>query len=263
MTFDEMLDQTVAILQRRGRMTSRALQRQFDLDNDCLQDLKDAILYAYPVIDDGRGLVWTGDPAVPEPEARRMADDEHRFHAMLSVVTGLLRGERRVMYRTLKQILGLDDALLEAIRKALTFQQLARDEQGEGLVWTGESLSAGPPALAIPGQTAVLDTRSVSSATPPILPSPAPEVEPRPDEATAQPATAPESVRSAPAAERRQLTVMFCDLADSTQLAQELDPEDLREVIRAYQATAAAVIQQYDGHIAQYLGDGVRRASKD
>jgi class 3 adenylate cyclase len=54
---------------------------------------------------------------------------------------------------------------------------------------------------------------------------------------------APPAARSAPEAERRQLTVMFCDLADSTRLSQQLDAEDLREVVRAYQATAAAVIQ--------------------
>jgi class 3 adenylate cyclase len=50
---------------------------------------------------------------------------------------------------------------------------------------------------------------------------------------------------------------MFCDLADSTRLSQQLDAEDLREVVRAYQATAAAVMHQYEGHIAQYLGDGL------
>jgi class 3 adenylate cyclase/predicted ATPase len=50
---------------------------------------------------------------------------------------------------------------------------------------------------------------------------------------------------------------MFCDLADSTKLSQLLDPEDLREVVRAYQAASVAVIQQYEGHIAQYLGDGL------
>jgi class 3 adenylate cyclase/predicted ATPase len=50
---------------------------------------------------------------------------------------------------------------------------------------------------------------------------------------------------------------MFCDLADSTKLSQQLDPEDLREVVRAYQETAAAVVHQYEGHIAQYLGDGL------
>ena len=68
---------------------------------------------------------------------------------------------------------------------------------------------------------------------------------------------APPSARVAPEAERRQLTVMFCDLADSTRLSQQLDAEDLREVVRAYQATAAEVIHQYEGHIAQYLGDGL------
>ena len=58
-------------------------------------------------------------------------------------------------------------------------------------------------------------------------------------------------------AERRRITVMFCDLADSTRLSQQLDPEDLREVIRAYQGAAAKVISQYDGYVAQYLGDGL------
>ena len=60
-----------------------------------------------------------------------------------------------------------------------------------------------------------------------------------------------------PDAERRQLTVLFCDLVDSTVLASQLDPEDLREVVRAYQATCAEVIQRFEGHIAQYLGDGL------
>jgi class 3 adenylate cyclase len=51
--------------------------------------------------------------------------------------------------------------------------------------------------------------------------------------------------------------VLFCDLADSTRLAQQLDPEDLREVIHTYQATCVAVIQRFAGHVAQYLGDGL------
>lgn len=57
--------------------------------------------------------------------------------------------------------------------------------------------------------------------------------------------------------ERRQLTVMFCDLVDSTALSGRIDPEDLREVIRAFQDACAAVIAQYDGYLAKYLGDGV------
>src|SRR4029434_7287672 len=60
-----------------------------------------------------------------------------------------------------------------------------------------------------------------------------------------------------PDAERRQLTVLFCDLVDSTVLASQLDPEDLRAVVRAYHAACAEVIQRFDGHVAQYLGDGL------
>src|SRR5262249_15840688 len=58
-------------------------------------------------------------------------------------------------------------------------------------------------------------------------------------------------------AERRQLTVMFCDLVDSTKLSSQLDPEEYREVVRAYQRVCTEVIQRYDGHIAQLLGDGL------
>jgi class 3 adenylate cyclase len=57
--------------------------------------------------------------------------------------------------------------------------------------------------------------------------------------------------------ERRRLTVLFCDLVDSTRLAGHLDPEDLREVVRAYHQTCAAVIHRFDGYIAQYSGDGL------
>ena len=51
-------------------------------------------------------------------------------------------------------------------------------------------------------------------------------------------------------AERRQLTVLFCDLVDSTRLARQLDPKTRDDVIRAYQQTCAAVIQRFDGYIA-------------
>src|SRR5262249_41775104 len=69
--------------------------------------------------------------------------------------------------------------------------------------------------------------------------------------------TVPASSLSAPEAERRQLTVLFCDLVGSTQLSGQLNPEDLRAVVRAYQEAASEVIARYEGHIAQYLGDGL------
>jgi class 3 adenylate cyclase len=55
-------------------------------------------------------------------------------------------------------------------------------------------------------------------------------------------------------AERRQLTVMFCDLVGSTTLSEQLDPEELRDVVRIYQEVCAEVIDRFEGHIAQYLG---------
>jgi class 3 adenylate cyclase len=74
----------------------------------------------------------------------------------------------------------------------------------------------------------------------------------------APPSTTPtESLGPSETAERRPLSVMFCDLIGSTALSSRLDPEDLREVIRTYQACVAATIKQFDGFIARYVGDGV------
>lgn len=58
-------------------------------------------------------------------------------------------------------------------------------------------------------------------------------------------------------ADRRLLTVMFCDVVDSTALSEKLDPEELRDLIRQYQRTCSEVIERFAGHVAQYLGDGL------
>jgi predicted ATPase/class 3 adenylate cyclase len=78
----------------------------------------------------------------------------------------------------------------------------------------------------------------------------------------AQPAPLANPLRShlpeeVPQAERRQLTILFCDLVGSTALSVRFDPEDLREVIRAYHACTAEVVQQHSGFVAKYMGDGV------
>src|ERR1700751_3248886 len=62
---------------------------------------------------------------------------------------------------------------------------------------------------------------------------------------------------AADAAERRQLTVMFCDLVGSTALSARLDPEDMREVMRSYQDACSGVIARYEGFVAKCLGDGI------
>src|SRR5215813_9121138 len=157
MTFYEMLEQVIALLQRHGRLSYRALKVQFELDDDRLDLLKEELLYAqYPIADDnGRGLVWTGEPG-------------------------------------------------------------------------------GVQAPAPPQST------------------------PQPAAQQDQPTQAePPTEHRSPEAERRQLTVMFCDLVDSTKLSSQLDPEDYREMVRAYQRTCSEVIQRFDGYVAQLLGDGL------
>jgi predicted ATPase/class 3 adenylate cyclase len=223
----------------------------------------------------GMPLTAAVPPPSPVLPARPGAWAEMRFQALLRAVIGLIQSEKRVTYRTLNYLFGRDDTLLDDIRKELGLRHLAVDEEGKVLVWTGEAQPAGQPAALMKSQPPSADTRPVTSSTavpsPTTPPLPSPVTEPRtpsngptgPAEAitTAAPQDEPvvvsELSRSAPEAERRQLTVMFCDLAESTQLSQQLDPEDLREVIRAYQQTSAEVIHHFDGTIAQHLGDGL------
>ena len=79
MDFYDVLDQVLALLQRRGRVTYRALKLQFQLDDEQLAVLKDELLYAHPhvVEDDGRGLIWTGETRpTPPPESPSASDQE-------------------------------------------------------------------------------------------------------------------------------------------------------------------------------------------
>ena len=158
------------------------------------------------------------------------------FEEVLDQAIDMLHRRGRVTYRTLKRQFSLDDAALDDLKEELFFANPhIADEEGRGLVWMGED-----------------DTQSAPART-----------SSRPAQPEVTPESQPTHADSSPApynpfeAERRQLTVMFCDLADSTKLSGQLDPEDLRDVIRAYQATGADVIERYDGYIAQYLGDGL------
>jgi hypothetical protein len=148
------------------------------------------------------------------------------FDEILEQVITLLKRQGRVSYPALKIRFSLDDDYLETLKEELLFAYPVVDEDGRGLVWTGESgtkselVSASPPDQS--KQPAVQEDQPT-------------QAEPLPEPIT-------------PDAERRQLTVMFCDLVGSTPLSEQLDPEDLREVVRAYQHTAAGVIQRYEGH---------------
>jgi class 3 adenylate cyclase len=117
MTFDEILEQIIILLQRQGRVSYRALKRQFDLDDDYLEDLKEEILFLHPqVVDEGgRGLVWTGDtdpisslPAaapVRSPQTRPVAYTPAHLTEKILTSRSALEGERKqvsVLFADLK-----------------------------------------------------------------------------------------------------------------------------------------------------------------
>src|SRR5262245_38847835 len=150
MTFEEMLDHALAMLQRRGRLTYRTLQRQFHLDDDVFNDLKNALLYAHPEVHDdaGRGLVWTGESSRVSQRALAGLVRYYGDAAVLVLVRALLQREGRLSYRRLMRICGLDEAGLADLRDDLLFQGLAHDEDGKGLVWIGSTPSPGLAAAA-------------------------------------------------------------------------------------------------------------------
>src|SRR5215813_5106451 len=199
MTFEDVLDQALAMLQRRGRLTYRTLQRQFQLDDETLTDLKDALLYAHPEVHDdaGRGLAWTGESSRASQRALAGLVRYYGDAGVLVLVRALLQREGRLSYRSLTRICGLDEAGLADLREDLIFQRLARDEDGKGLVWIG---STPPPGMA----AAAFDTVTHPASVAPPLAADSILTEPTPD----GPTLAPEPSRRTLEAERRQVTVM-------------------------------------------------------
>ena len=152
------------------------------------------------------------------------------FDEILVQVLELLQREGRLSYPALKLWFNLDDVYLEALKAELIkAKRLAVDEDGEVLVWAGK--------------TGEREAKSVESGKAELQ----------------EPSVAPRSTLHAQRSdgERRQLTVMFIDVVGSTTLSQQLDPEDYHARVVAYQAACQQIIARYDGHIAQYLGDGV------
>jgi class 3 adenylate cyclase len=133
-----------------------------------------------------------------------------KFYEVVEQVRTLLQREGRVSYRVLKREFALDDEDLEDLKSELIdAKRVAVDEDGRVLVWVG-------------GGEVISSQLSVLSSTQPLTPS-----------------------TQSPSGERRQLTVMFCDLVGSTALSTQLDPEELREVIQAYREICATVIRRF------------------
>lgn len=180
-----------------------------------------------------------------------------KFSTVLAKVTWLLLSERRVTYRRIKREFGLDSDTLEDVRHELIqIKRCAADEGGEFLVWAGtaDSLASMPPSSDRSSMEPLEPVREIRAAVPlqAVAPGELPEQSaPLPTEGISA------TLTPASDAERRPLTVMFCDLADSTALSTKLDPEDLQDVIRAYQETCTKLIQEYEGFVAKYMGDGI------
>jgi Adenylate and Guanylate cyclase catalytic domain len=170
------------------------------------------------------------------------------FSKTVALVAGVLCLEKRVSYRRLRKEFGLDDETLDDVRHELIVKRLAVDEGGQGLAFVGAALfetgDLPPPAFApVVAPATLLPILSAPVATH--------------DTSARAPAAAPATIAAAPDAERRQLTVMFCDLVGSTALSTAMDPEDLRDVIASYQSRCSAAIRHYDGFVAKYMGDGI------
>ena len=166
------------------------------------------------------------------------------FDEVLGQVRKLLQQRGRVTYRSLKLRYQLDDELLAGVADELIkAERVAADEDGEVLVWTG-------------GQAEGEKAKRKTGENGPEFGFHSPESE-KQGRGSAVSTLDSRHQTLEVAAERRQLTVMFCDLVGSTALSERLDPEEFRGVVQAYQETSTEIIRRYDGHIAQHLGDGL------
>jgi len=161
---------------------------------------------------------------------------------MLDQAVDLLRSRQRVTYRTLKRQFDLDDTTLEDLKEELLFThpQIA-DEDGRGLVWTGAtaSASAAPPPAS-----------SALAVEPPQVPKLLSYIPPHLAEKIL-------TSRSTLEGERKQVTVLFADLKDSTELIRGLDPEAAQQLLDPAIHCMMDAVHRFEGTVNQVLGDGI------
>ena len=157
------------------------------------------------------------------------------FEDVLNQALALLQRQGRVSYRALKRQFGLDDSYLEDLKlELIEVHQVAVDQDGTILVWTGDKARAAPPAAS----PASPQDHEPLSYTPPHL------------------AEKILTSRSALEGERKQVTVLFCDLTNSTPLAAPGARAYAHPVQSLDFALALDVVHRYEGTINQFLGDG-------
>src|SRR5262245_51674151 len=162
------------------------------------------------------------------------------FDEVLGQVLELLRCEKRASYRGIQRRFSLDDEFLEDLKEELLFAhpEIA-DVDGRGLVWNGEAAPVAAPSSA-PAQSP-----TPASYTPPHL---AERI--RAEQAALE-------ARGGTDGERKTITALFADLKGSTALIEGLDPEEARTMIDPALQLMMDAVHQYDGFVAQALGDGI------
>ena len=153
------------------------------------------------------------------------------FEETLERVLEVLQREGRVSYRALRRRFDLDEDYLEDLRaEIIQAKKLAVDEDGAVLVWTGDTAPASVPTPTQERMPLAYTPRHLAEK---ILTS-----------------------RAALAGERKQVTVLFCDLANSTALAERLGPEAMHTLLHHFFELALHEIHRYEGTVNQFLGDG-------
>jgi class 3 adenylate cyclase len=157
------------------------------------------------------------------------------YEAVLAQVLDLLQREKRLSYRVLRRRLGIDEDELEDLKEDIIYaKKLAVDEEGRVLVWMGAAtveLPVAPPGRA-PDQAPLAHTPA--HLTEKILAS-----------------------RAALEGERKQVTVLFADIKDSTELIRDLDPEAAQQLLDPAIYRMMEAVHRFEGTVNQVLGDGI------
>ena len=154
------------------------------------------------------------------------------FQEVLAQVLTWLEHDKRLSYRALQRQFGLDEAYLEDLKlELIEVKQLAVDQDGKMLVWTGDNAPAAPPASP--------QEREPLAYTPPHL------------------AEKILTARSDLEGERKQVTVLFADLKGSLELIADRDPEEARQLLDPVLEHLMAAVHRYEGTVNQVMGDGI------
>src|SRR2546425_8048209 len=158
------------------------------------------------------------------------------FKEVLDQVIDWLRHDQRISYRALKRQFALDDEYLDDLKvELIEVKQVAADQEGKMLVWTGVPVPA-PPLASSPVETA---QPAPLAYTPPYL------------------AEKILTSRSALEGERKQVTVLFADLKGSMELLADRDPEEARQLLDPVLERMMAAVHRYEGTVNQVMGDGI------